>query len=180
MKNLKLKEIEDFVLEKLSAIDIDQSMPAVLVNLILNSLINLYKIDPNNEQLIVGSFEKHESIKPDIESSLKNPNCTCRARFGDFIAENIKECSDIFLEIAKGQEENALDEILNAKKFSIEKAQEMIKSINTPNDFSGKVIKIKNSSEEFYEKIKTLKKYNAVYTGISIVENGEFLNLYFY
>jgi hypothetical protein len=180
MKNFKFKEIEDFILEKLSVADIDQSMPGVLVNLILNSFINLYKIDPNNEALILELFKNHESIKSDVESSLKNPNCTCRARFGDFIADNIEECSNILLEILKKQEELGLDEVLNAKNFSIEKSHEMVKSMGIPNDFSGKIIKIENKPEAFYQKIKTIKKYNAIYTGISIVEDGEFLNLYFY
>jgi hypothetical protein len=180
MKEYQIKEIESFVLEKLSVADIDQSMPAVLVNLILNSFINLYKINPENETIIIEPFKKYENIMADVASSLKNPNCTCRTRFGNFIADNIEECSNIFLEIVKKQEETGLDEILNVKKIAVEKAKEMIKSIGAENDFHGKIIKIKNDPVVFYEKIQTLKKYKAIYNGISIIENGEFLNLYFY
>ena len=51
---------------------------------------------------------------------------------------------------------------------------------NRYEDYSGKVVEIDNSAEDYSQFIKNLKESGNFYQGISVIENNNKLKLFFY
>ena len=93
-----------------------------------------------------------------------------------YFSSNFDSCKNLFLELFQN---NIISE------NDLETVKEMVESYmpqlnNRYEDYSGKVVEIYNSAEDYSQFIKNLKESGNFYQGISVIENNNKLKLFFY
>ena len=116
-KEQKIKEIDFFIKSNLEKIENEncQTGLKLIVNLILNSVINLSNKSEENKRIALDFFKKYGEAYEDVLSSIENIHCSCRHRFGNFISKNIKEYIKVIDLLLYMKKENNLDEIYEIK-----------------------------------------------------------------
>jgi hypothetical protein len=180
MKELLLKEINTYFNQFVSNESDSENLFSTKAYLRGESLFNIlnYLVETSEsiKNLTILNFEKIPEIYADVVSSINNPNCSCRNRVYSYFSSNFDACKNLFLDLF---ENNIISE------NDLETVKEMVESylpqLNTRyEDYSGKVVEINNSAEDYSKFIKNLKESNNFYQGISIIENNDKLKLFFY
>ena len=180
MKEILLKEINTYFNQIASNESDSENLTSIKIYLKGESLFNIlnYLVETSEsiKNLVISNFEKMPEVYADIVSSINNPNCSCRNRVYSYFSSNFDSCKNLFLEIF---ENNIISE------NDLETVKEMVESympqLNSRyEDYSGKVVEINNSAEDYSQFIKNLKESGNFYQGISIIENNNKLKLFFY
>ena len=180
MKEILLKEVNTYFNQIAPNESDSENLANTKVYLRGESLFNVlnYLVETSEsiKNLVILNFEKMPEIYADIVSSINNPNCSCRNRVYSYFSSNFDACKNLFLEIF---ENNIISE------NDLETIKEMVESYmpqlnNRYEDYSGKVVEIDNSAEDYSQFIKNLKESGNFYQGISVIENNNKLKLFFY
>ena len=180
MKEILLKEVNTYFNQIAPNESDSENLANTKVYLRGESLFNVlnYLVETSEsiKNLVILNFEKIPEIYADIVSSINNPNCSCRNRVYSYFSSNFDACKNLFLEIF---ENNIISE------NDLETIKEMVESYmpqlnNRYEDYSGKVVEIDNSAEDYSQFIKNLKESGNFYQGISVIENNNKLKLFFY
>lgn len=180
MKELFLKEINSYFNQFALFENDSENLLSTKTYLKGESLFNIlnYLVETSEsiKNLVILNFEKMPEIYADVVSSINNPNCSCRNRVYSYFSLNFDACKNLFLEIFQN---NIISE------NDLETIKEMVESYtpqlnNRYEDYSGKIVEIDNSPEDYSRFVKNLRESGNSYQGISIIENNNKLKLFFY
>jgi hypothetical protein len=94
-------------------------------SMIVNAYFDLGKNKEIRKNIINNYEQKHE-IFADVVSSMDNPNCSCRGRFGTYIENNVEESVSLYKEVINKLDENSLNilkSVIEKQNAAFEKLQ---------------------------------------------------------
>jgi hypothetical protein len=140
-------------------------------------------------------YDKYEKdlyeIYADIISFIKNPNCSCRTKIIHYVQDNQQKIKDIVLDWLSTtdfdpSDQNKIIKVLNKVEVEINSHKTYLQYKGEPKEdgigksMIGKIVKIINSPESYYNFINHLHINRFYYNGLNILEEEDKLKIYFY